>query len=73
MYLLPATDKTMSDQVYILILMFLYKNHQSSGKITVDDTDDLGSIPGGVNFLKFRISIPMTFSHVQGYIQTHLN
>ena len=48
--------------------MFLYMNQWSDGKVTGNDSDDMGSIPGRVNFLKFRISIPMTFSHVQGYI-----
>ena len=38
-----------------------------------NDSDDLGSIPGRVNFLKFQISIPLIFSHVQGYIYTHLD
>ena len=45
----------------------------SSGMITGYDSDDLGSIPGRVNFLKFQIWIPMIFSHVQGYILTHLD
>ena len=38
-----------------------------------NDSDDLGSIPGRVNFLKFQIWIPLIFSHVQGYIYTHLD
>ena len=37
------------------------------------DSDDLGSIPGRVNFLKFQIWIPLIFSHVQGSIYTHLD
>ena len=38
-----------------------------------NDSDDLGSIPGRVKFLKFQILIPLIFSHVQGYIYTHLD
>ena len=39
--------------------------------ITVDDSADLGSIPGRVNFLKFQISIPMPFFTCSGvYIDT---
>jgi hypothetical protein len=49
-------------------MMFLGMNQWSGGMIAANDSADLGSIPGGVNFLKFQISIPMTFSHVQGYI-----
>ena len=54
-------------------LMFLYMCQWSSGIIAGNDSDDLGSIPGRVNFLKFQISIPLIFSHVQGYIYTHLD
>ena len=53
--------------------MFLYMKQWSSGMITGYDSDDLGLIPGRVNFLKFQIWIPMIFSHVQGYILTHLD
>ena len=53
--------------------MFLGKNQWSSGMITGYDSADPGSIPGRVNFLKFQISIPMTFSHVQGYIYHNLD
>ena len=54
-------------------LMFLYMKQWSSGMITGYDSDDLGSIPGRVNFLKFQIWIPLIFSHVLGYIYTHLD
>ena len=34
--------------------MFLYSNQWSGGKVTGNDSDDLGSIPGKVNFLNFQ-------------------
>ena len=53
--------------------MFLYMRQWSSGMITGYDSDDLGSIPGRVNFWKFQIWIPLIFSDVLGYIYTHLD